>query len=129
MTQPSLFLEIEYVDMGNAAQIEQLLRKHKLPLERLAIVDKSTGHLYVAEAGRVHAVTDSISCEPIILPPDFGLKFILNVVLAPDALIDTVFVGEGGELVNKWGRPLTLTPADSAAWTQAVLSVTFGNGS
>jgi len=129
MSQPRLFLEVEYVDMSSASEIERLLRKHKIPLERLAIVDTSTGHLYVAEAGQVHSATDPVSCEPIRIPPGFAQRCILNVTLAPDALIDTAFVGSGGELVNKWGNPLTLTPADSAAWVQAVLSATFGNGS
>jgi hypothetical protein len=124
-----LFLELEYVDMSKADELEKIFRKHKLPLERIGLVDNRTGELFLAEGGRVQFVSDPMTGDAILLNPDFEMKFILHVALSSDCLVDSAFINDQGELVDKHENQLILTPYDSVPWTQALLTVTFGPGS
>jgi hypothetical protein len=119
-------IAIEYVDLSNPSQIERMLRNHKIPLDRIAIVDYKTGELHVAEGGKIEIVLDHMSGNPVLHPVDLDYNVILPVCVAGDALIDSVFIKDG-DLVDKHGNPHTLTTSDTVAWTQALLSVTFGS--
>lgn len=117
-------MAIEYTDLSNPSSIEKILRKHKIPLDRIAIVDQNTGELHVAEGGKIDKVLDYMTGDPVIHPVDLDYNVILPVCVAGDALMDSVFIKDG-VLVDKHENPHTLIPGDTVAWTQALLSVTF----
>ena len=124
-TRPSL--DIAVVRLNRQADILKLLRERKIPLDRIAVADKPSGALYVAENTTLSSVHDSFTGDQIQIDPDIQ-TYIGSVELAGDGLcLHSVFVDESGLLCTEIGTACDLRPISLKSWTGAMVELTFGN--
>lgn len=126
--KPRPSLDLVSVRLNRQADVLKLLRERKIPLERVAVADRTTGSLYVAEDTTLSSVHDPYTGDHISVDPDFQ-TYIGSVELAGDGLcLHTVYVDESGSVCTETGTACTLRPATLRSWTGAMVELTFGNG-
>ena len=126
--KPRPSLDLVPVRLGRQADVLKLLRERKIPLERVAVADKTSGALYVAEDTGLSSVHDPYTGDHISVDPDFQ-TYIGSVELAGDGLcLHTVYVDDSGSICTGTGAACTLRPAILRSWTGAMVELTFGNG-
>ena len=126
--KPRPSLDLATVRLNRQADVLKLLRERKIPLERVAVADKASGSLYVAEDTTLHSVHDPYTGGQVVIDPDFQ-TYIGSVELAGDGLcLHTVYVDESGSVCTGTGMSCTLRPATLRSWTGAMVELTFGNG-
>ncbi len=126
--KPRPSLDLATVPLTRQVDVLKLFRDWKIPLERVAIADLSTGALYVAEDTELSSVHDPYTGDQVVIDPDFQ-TFIGSVELAGDGLcLHTVFVDDDGTVCTETGAACTLRPATLRSWTGAMVELTFGNG-
>lgn len=126
--KPRPSLDLATVRLNRQADVLKLLRERKIPLERVAVADRSTGALYVAEDTSLSSVHDPYTGDHVSVDPDLQ-TFIGSVELAGDGLcLHTVFVDDDGTVCTETGAACTLRPATLRSWTGAMVELTFGNG-
>ena len=126
--KPRTSLDVVVVRTGRQADILRLLRERKIPLDRVAVADKPSGALYVAEDTTLHSIHDPYTGDQVHIDPDFQ-SYIGSVELAGDGLcLHGVFVDESGAVCTETGMVCGLRPATLKSWTGAMLELTFGNG-
>lgn len=125
---PRPSLDLTTIRIGRAADVLKLLREKKIPLDRLAVADKASGKLYVAEDTSISAVHDPYTGEHVVIDPDFQ-TFIGSIELATgDLCLHTVFVNDDGCICTEAGTACTLAPCNMVSWTSAMVDLTFGEG-
>lgn len=126
--KPRPSLDLVSVRLGRQSDVLKLLRERKIPLERVAVADRSTGSLYVAEDTTLSSVHDPYTGDQVVIDPDFQ-TYIGSVELAGDGLcLHTVYVDESGLVCTETGAACTLRSATLRSWTGAMVELTFGNG-
>jgi hypothetical protein len=125
--KPRTSLDVVVVRTGRQADILRLLRERKIPLDRVAVADKPSGALYVAEDTTLHSIHDPYTGDQVHIDPDFQ-SYIGSVELAGDGLcLHGVFVDESGAVCTETGMVCGLRPATLKSWTGAMVELTFGN--
>lgn len=126
--KPRPSLDIAVVRVSRQADVLKLLRERKIPLDRVAVADKGSGSLYVAENTTLSSVHDPYTGDHITIDPDFQ-TYIGSVELSKgDLCMHGVFVDESGAVCTDIGMVCDLRPATPKSWTGAMLELTFGNG-
>ena len=126
--KPRPSLDLATVRLNRQAVVLKLLRERKIPLERVAVADRTTGSLYVAEDTSLSSVHDPYTGDQVVIDPDFQ-TYIGSVELAGDGLcLHTVYVDESGAVCTETGTACSLRPATLRSWTGAMVELTFGNG-
>jgi hypothetical protein len=126
--KPRPSLDLVTVRLNRQADVLKLLRERKIPLERVAVVDRASGALYVAEDTTLSSVHDPYTGDQVVIDPEFQ-TYIGSVELAGDGLcLHTVYVDESGSVCTGTGTVCTLRPATLRSWTGAMVELTFGNG-
>jgi hypothetical protein len=126
--KPRPSLDLVTVRLNRQADVLKLLRERKIPLERVAVVDRASGALYVAEDTTLSSVHDPYTGDQVVIDPEFQ-TYIGSVELAEDGLcLHTVYVDESGSVCTGTGTVCTLRPATLRSWTGAMVELTFGNG-
>ena len=126
--KPRPSLDLATVRLNRQAVELKLLRERKIPLERVAVADRTTGSLYVAEDTSLSSVHDPYTGDQVVIDPDFQ-TYIGSVELAGDGLcLHTVYVDESGAVCTETGTACSLRPATLRSWTGAMVELTFGNG-
>jgi hypothetical protein len=126
--KPRPSLDLVTVRLNRQADVLKLLRERKIPLERVAVVDRASGALYVAEDTTLSSVHDPYTGDHVSIDPEFQ-TYIGSVELAGDGLcLHTVYVDESGSVCTGTGTVCTLRPATLRSWTGAMVELTFGNG-
>jgi hypothetical protein len=126
--KPRTSLDLVAVRLNRQADVLKLLRERKIPLERVAVADKASGSLYVAEDTTLSSVHDPYTGDHVVIDPDFQ-TYIGSVELAGDGLcLHTVYVDESGAVCTETGMACSLRPATLRSWTGAMVELTFGNG-
>ena len=126
--KPRPSLDLATVRLNRQADVLKLLRERKIPLERVAVADRTTGSLYVAEDTSLSSVHDPYTGDQVVIDPDFQ-TYIGSVELAGDGLcLHTVYVDESGAVCTETGTACSLRPATLRSWTGAMVELTFGNG-
>ncbi len=126
--KPRPSLDLVTVRLNRQADVLKLLRERKIPLERVAVVDRASGALYVAEDTTLSSVHDPYTGDHISIDPEFQ-TYIGSVELAGDGLcLHTVYVDDSGSICTGTGTVCTLRPATPRSWTGAMVELTFGNG-
>lgn len=126
--KPRPSLDMATVRTGRQDDILRLLRERKIPLDRVAVADKPSGALYVAENTTLSSVHDPYTGDQVRIDPDIQ-TYIGSVELAGDGLcLHSVFVDESGAVCTDTGTVCDLRPATLKSWTGAMLELTFGNG-
>lgn len=125
--KPRPSLDIVTIRTSRQADILKLLRERKIPLDRVAIADKGSGALYVAENTTLHSIHDPYTGDHVTVDPDFQ-HYVGSVELAGDGLcLHSVFVDESGGVCTDTGVVCDLRPVTLKSWTGAMLELTFGN--
>jgi hypothetical protein len=126
--KPRPSLDLVTVRLNRQADVLKLLRERKIPLERVAVVDRASGALYVAEDTTLSSVHDPYTGDQVVIDPEFQ-TYIGSVELAGDGLcLHTVYVNDDGGVCTGTGTVCTLRPATLRSWTGAMVELTFGNG-
>ena len=126
--KPRPSLDIAAIRLNRQADVLKLLRERKIPLDRVAVADRGSGALYVAENTTLSSVHDPYTGDHVTVDPDFQ-TYIGSVELAGDGLcLHGVFVDESGAVCTETGMVCGLRPATLKSWTGAMLELTFGNG-
>ena len=126
--KPRTSLDVVVVRTGRQAEILRLLRERKIPLDRVAVADKPSGALYVAENTTLHSIHDPYTGNQVHINPDIQ-TYIGSVELAGDGLcLHSVFVDESGAVCTETGMVCGLRPATLKSWTGAMVELTFGSG-
>ena len=126
--KPRPSLDIVTIRTSRQSDILKLLRERKIPLDRVVVVDKPSGALYVAENATLSSVHDPYTGDHITVDPDFQ-HYVGSVELAGDGLcLHSVFVDESGAVCTDTGTVCDLRAANPKSWTGAMLELTFGNG-
>lgn len=126
--KPRPSLDIAAVRLNRQTDVLKLLRERKIPLDRVAVVDKPSGALYVAENATLSSVHDPYTGDQVHIDPDFQ-TYIGSVELAGDGLcLHSVFVDESGSVCTETGSVCGLQATAIKAWTGAMLELTFGSG-
>ena len=124
--EPRPSLDLATIRIGKSANVLKLLREKKIPLDRLAVADKASGKLYVAEDTSISAVHDPYTGEHITIDAGFQ-TFIGSIELAQsDLCLHTVFVDNDGSICTEAGTACTLVPCNMVSWTSAMVDLTFG---
>jgi hypothetical protein len=90
--KPRPSLDLVTVRLNRQADVLKLLRERKIPLERVAVVDRASGALYVAEDTTLSSVHDPYTGDQVVIDPEFQ-TYIGSVELAGDGLcLHTVYV-------------------------------------
>ena len=124
--KPSLDL-INDLRINNSKEITNFLKNRKIPLERVAVADRYTGLLYLAEGSEIQSVHDPYTGEHVRLHK--GIQtYIGSLELANSGLnLHSIFVNDSFEVCTDTGAVCYLRPANNRAWTTAMLELTFGN--
>lgn len=126
--KPRPSLDIAVVRIRQQPDVLKLLRERKIPLDRVAVADKGSGALYVAENTTLSSVHDPYTGDHVTIDPDFQ-RFVGSVELSNgDLCMHGVFVDESGAVCTDTGTVCDLRPATLKSWTGAMLELTFGNG-
>lgn len=124
--EPLPSLDLATIRTGKAADVLKLLREKKIPLDRIAVADKSSGKLYIAEDTSISAVHDPYTGDQIVIDAGFQ-TFIGSIELATgDLCLHTVFVDNDGCICTEAGTSCTLVPCNLVSWTSAMVDLTFG---
>jgi hypothetical protein len=126
--KPRPSLDVVPVRLNRQADILRLLRERKIPLDRVAVADKPSGALYLAEDTTLHSIHDPYTGDQIQIDPEFQ-TYIGSVELAGDGLcLHGVFVNESGTVCTDTGVVCGLRAANLKSWTGAMVELTFGSG-
>jgi hypothetical protein len=126
--KPRPSLDMVPVKLTSQSDILKLLRERKIPLDQVAVADKGSGALYLAEDTTLSSVHDPYTGNQVKIDPDFQ-TYIGSVELAGDGLcLHSVFVDESGSVCTETGAVCDLRPVALKSWTGAMLELTFGNG-
>lgn len=116
-------IEIVPVRLSHKADIIKLVKKHKLPLDRIAIADKASGYLYIAEGSDLFAVHDPWSGDLVVV--DHEIQTYIGPVENAALTFHTVFMDESGSVCTETGMPCNTEPVSLSSWTSAILEAIF----
>lgn len=118
-------LDIVEVKLSDQGSILELLKTRKVPLERVGIVDKRTGRLYVAENASIDSVHDPYTGDQIVIDPDIQ-PFIGQLEMAKEWLVlHNVFLDDKGVLCTETGMACDIRGTKLQPWTAAMMELTF----
>lgn len=122
--RPSLDL-ITNCRLNNPKDLKKLLKDKKIPLERIALSDKTTGLLYAAEGNTLSSVHDPWTGDQIRLHESLQ-TYIGSLELSKTGLsLHSVFANSEHQICIEDGMVCELREVKCHAWTTAMLESTF----
>ena len=119
-------IDLATLRIFNKADVLKFLRKHKLPLDRIAVADSLSHYLYMAEGNELSLVLDPYTGDPVQVESDIQ-TFITDHERSSDFPLHTVFLDESGSVCTDTGMACVTQPVSPSSWTSAMLELTFGS--
>lgn len=119
-------IDLATLRVFNKADVLKFLRKHKLPLDRVAIADSLTNYLYVAEGNELLLVLDPYTGDPVQV--ESGIQtFVADHDRSSEFPLHTVFLDESGSVCVDTGMACNTRSVSPSSWTSAMMEITFGS--